>query len=46
VGGDKDGELLCIAPCIPFFRPNIQHHPRKGKNIIEEEFEVKIGLDS
>jgi hypothetical protein len=43
-GGDKDGELLYMAPWSHLFvskpKSNV-HHLRKGKQIIEEEFEVE-----
>jgi hypothetical protein len=44
VSGDKDGELLYMTPWSHLFvskpKSNV-HHLRKGKTIIEEEFEVE-----
>jgi hypothetical protein len=45
VGTDKDGELLYMAPWSPLCcietKTKTQHLLKKGKNIIEEEFEVE-----
>ena len=44
VSGDKDGELIYMAPWSHLFvskpKSNV-HHLRKGIKIIEEEFEVE-----